>query len=597
MPTGGTNERVIDTRKPKLHQRAHAHVSHHYFRVMPNKKHHRTLVWVVFLLCSFVVSAQMLYPNDRSLPLAKLEGAPIGWREDEALAGELAKRFDKTTIDITTASGETYSAKLATAGAEQQASVAIEALSQYPFAQRLMPFSILWQRPTVQSSSVIFSAVTVKEFSKKAAAALSHSPINASLVLKEGVLVPKSDKDGQTVRAEDIQRALETHSQYKLGKTNVAIVPAAVVTPQTSSADFTAVRAAAEIALERTIALTINGDIIEPSSVDKASWLEIASDTSGDPKLALKVPALEKYLASLNKKYGKTAGFTEVSIVNGVETNRSIGKKGKSIDTAAAVKDIRSVLLRESPENTTLVQLTFADIAAGIRYNGRYTSTEEGLQAYVADTTRDGSIAIAIKQVDGNRWSAEGGAGESRVSASTFKLYVALYLFEEMKKGTTDWNDSMLDTTVSGCFDRMTIASTNPCAYEWLNKWGRSNLNQYLYSKGFSTSTTFTNPTATHTSANDLRRYMLGLENGSLVGGVYRDRLLHSLSSHPYRYGVPTGSAGTVHDKVGFLWDYVHDAAIVSHPKGKYVIVVMTKGHSYAKIANITREVEKIMYP
>jgi len=52
-----------------------------------------------------------------------------------------------------------------------------------------------------------------------------------------------------------------------------------------------------------------------------------------------------------------------------------------------------------------------------------------------------------------------------------------------------------------------------------------------------------------------------------------------------------------VHDKVGFLWDYVHDTAIVNHPKGNYVMTIMTKGQSYAAIAAVTREVERIMYP
>ena len=143
----------------------------------------------------------------------------------------------------------------------------------------------------------------------------------------------------------------------------------------------------------------------------------------------------------------------------------------------------------------------------------------------------------------------------------------------------------------------MTNAGTNPCAEAWLNSWGRDNVNNFVYEHGFSRGTTFTDPVATHTTAADLAKFMIGLEDGSLVGGAYRDRLLHSLSVHPYRSGVPAGSAGQVWDKVGFLWDYVHDAAIVRHPKGRYVIVVMTKGRSYATIAGITREVEKIMYP
>ena len=124
-----------------------------------------------------------------------------------------------------------------------------------------------------------------------------------------------------------------------------------------------------------------------------------------------------------------------------------------------------------------------------------------------------------------------------------------------MNKGIVQWDDPMLDTTVSTCFDRMTIASTNPCAESWLARAGRSNVNQYLYDLGFSTGTTFTHPVATHTTANDLQKIMLGIYHGSLIDGANKERLLRSLSTHPYGYGIPTGSSGKVWDKVGFLWD------------------------------------------
>ena len=61
---------------------------------------------------------------------------------------------------------------------------------------------------------------------------------------------------------------------------------------------------------------------------------------------------------------------------------------------------------------------------------------------------------------------------------------------------------------------------------------------------------------------------------------------------------MPTGSgASEIYDKVGFLWDYTHDTAVVRHPRGTYVVTIMTRGQSYARIAQITREIERLMYP
>src|SRR5690606_27503596 len=104
-------------------------------------------------------------------------------------------------------------------------------------------------------------------------------------------------------------------------------------------------------------------------------------------------------------------------------------------------------------------------------------------------------------------------------------------------------------------------------------------------SRGVSRGTTFTSPIAVHTTAADLTNHMTKLERGELYDDVYRQRLYHSLSTHPYRYGIATGSSGQVYDKVGFLWDYVHDTGVVKHPRGTYVVTIMTKGQSYARIA------------
>lgn len=265
------------------------------------------------------------------------------------------------------------------------------------------------------------------------------------------------------------------------------------------------------------------------------------------------------------------------------------------IDYDTLTGEISSWVLRGEGSGEFSAQ--FVTLTPAMNVAGNYTSSQAGLRAYVNDAARAQNATIVVQQLDGNKWSADAGGATSMPSASTYKLYVAWMLFNKMDQGDIGWDDPMLGTTVSNCFDQMTIASTNACAEQWLDTFGRTNINNFLYSRGYSAGTTFTNPTAAHTTANDLAKFMVALENGSAIGGAHRDRLLHSLSVHPYRRGVPSGSGGQVWDKVGFLWDYVHDAAIVHHPKGKYVIVVMTKGRSYATIAEITRQVEKIMYP
>jgi len=579
-----------------VHRRATAHVSHHYFRLMPNKKHHRIVVWVVFLFLAAVLSAQMLYPIGRAMPFATLGDTRVsGWTHDR-LAGELATRFEKTTVSLRSSTGATVTVPLKKAGAEQQASAAIDQLGEYPYMQRFIPFSLLWQKPSVRQSSVIFSPQVLDEFSATVAKQLSFEPKNATLTIKDGSLVATEDVDGQTVTPEAIRRALETTDGFRLASDTAVDLISEPKVSTTTADDFSAVRTMAEQALSRRVSIAVGDSAVQIEEKQQASWLEISANKSGTPTIALNKKAVKTYLTGLNKLYGASAGVTNINLVNGVETSRTTGKTGKTVDVKSMVDAVNTHLFSREADNSA-IPLQFTVLAAPVQYNGRYTASEAGLRAYVRDTTRDGSVAISIRQLNGAGWSADGGGSTSRVSASTFKLYVSLYLFDQMSRGKTAWGDSMLGTTVSTCFDRMTIASTNPCAYDWLSQWGRSNVNAFLYKKGFTGATSFTNPLAAHTSTNDLVKIMAGLEDGSLIGGEQRSRLLHSLSVHPYRSGVPAGSSGSVYDKVGFLWDYINDAAIVRHPQGTYVIAVMTKGHSYAKVASITREVEKILYP
>ena len=302
-----------------------------------------------------------------------------------------------------------------------------------------------------------------------------------------------------------------------------------------------------------------------------------------------------QYVNGINGKVAVAPQSVTVTVVDGNETGRSGGANGSALDTSA-VTDALSVALIDGAKPAT-VTAAMQPVAPGITYARSYTNSQEGLRAYVAYATSTQNVRIVVQQLDGPGWGASGRADESLPSASTYKLFVAKMLFKKMDEGAIHWDDPILDTNVSGCFDRMTIASTNPCAVEWLQQFGRDNMNDYVHSLGFSGGTSFTHPTAVHTTAGDLAKFMIGLENGSLIGGDYRNRLYQSLSSHPYRNGIPTGVKGTVYDKVGFLWDYVHDSAIVYGPKGTYVLVIMTKGYSYAYIANVARQIESIMYP
>lgn len=591
MPTKTETENQHNDR---FHIRLHRKAKHHYYRVMPDKKHHRVLVWVVFFVVSGVIAAQLLYPPDRALPFAYIDGQRVAWQQENAIMADAEGRFQATKLKLTIEGGASREYPLAIAGAHIEADRIAKSATDYPFWQRYIPFSVLVPRGYNTHESVDFTASVLDAFSGKVADDLDYAPKDARLQIKDGVLEAHNEKSGQTVDRKVLtQRIKET--AVADGRTLAMAVPSRRVAPATTANSLQEVRAQAERALAIPLTFTADGKVFTPESAERASWLLLGEAEGGAVELRFDPEKLNQYLAELDKRVGIPAGQTRITLVDGNETARQTGSEGRTIDTAAVLAVVQSHLLEGAGNDT--IQLPFRPTAPQIIYNESYTATQGGLQAYVNDAARRYNAAIAIQQVGGGGWSAEARADVSMPSASTYKLYIAKMLFDKMNRGEVGWDDRMQDTTVSGCFDRMIIASTNACAEEWIGQFGRTNINNTLYGLGISRGTTFTNPTATHTTARDLRTFLLGVNNGSLVSGAQRDRLLSSLARHSFRQGIPAGSKGHVQDKVGFLWDYTHDAAIVHHPRGTYVMVVMTKGQSYARIAGITREVERIMYP
>lgn len=581
-------------RLPKLNNLTIILIARQYYQqVMPARKSHRILIWVAFFSISIIIAVQMLYPVDRAVPFASITGQAVGFEVHEQLARRITEQFDTTKVKVV-AQDKSVEFSLKSAGAEPNTDRIIMQLSDYPFWQRFIPLSLLWQVPKVDNANVYFSTSVLKKFSEEQSKKLSFAPTNARLAFKNETLVATPEIAGSTTTAAQFHDML-VNAELRLGQKSTITAPASRQAAAHPMSEFADVKSQAEAALKRTVAIKANSHTFTPDKKETAGWLVL--DTAADEGVTLRVDEsrLRAYINLVNTQVGTPPGQTNISIVDGRETGRSTGVPGRAIHSDILVRDITAYVLTGKGKPEFSAQ--FIDVAPTVIFNSRYTASQEGLQTYLNDLGKTKNVRVMVQQLDGGKWVASTRANESIPSGSTYKLYVALMLFDKMKKGEVSWTDSMLDTNVSTCFNRMTIASTNPCAEKWLADWGRDNVNNFVYAHGFSTGTSFTNRTANHSTAADLNKYMIGLNDGSLVSEPYRSRLLQSLSTHPYRYGIPTGSKGRVYDKVGFLWDYVHDTAIVRHPRGVYVMTIMTKGQSYGAIASITREIERIMYP
>lgn len=455
-----------------------------------------------------------------------------------------------------------------------------------------MPFSLLWIRPEVKEVHVVFDEEQLKVAVADAAGSMKADPKNGTVGINEaGEVTVTEAEDGISVKAENLAKALKT-GQYELDGTTIPVVPDRTK-PAVTNQMIQGVKDKITTVLGKQLVIKNSLDKNAEHTPDKAnvaSWIKIGDDLS----LTLDEGKIAGYLNQVAKPQLAQAGTTKVTLVDGRETGRVNAPEGRGVSLALMTADISKALFGSGP---TTVTIQFSAIAPQVSFNRTYSNSQAGLQAYIAEVTSRGNIEVAVQQLSGPGWSASGGASKSVVAASTYKLFISSVLFDKINASEMGWGDPILGTNIDGCLRNTIVLSANNCPEQWLAQWGRANVNNTLYAKGFSRATTFTHPSASHTSASDLQKLLIGLEGRTLFNSSDAGKLIDLMKQQVYRKGIPAGSRGVVADKVGFLWDYLNDAAIVYHPRGTYTLVILTKGESWGKIAEITRQIESIMYP
>lgn len=554
-------------------------------------RHRRGIILSLALVVVIEVIVQIAYPTDRATPISH-----YGLNKQVSEPAQMYQEgFAGYRITIAT-HGKTSTVSFADVGGSLDIDVMLAQTAGYPLWARLIPFSILWHQSLAGEYSLSFQDEQLRAKAAQIAKDLSQEPVSAGVEINSGQAVVSESKDGWSVDTQAVMSAIQdTH--YGTDAAEVAIaVEANAVQPEVSTAAAQSAREVAQAVISNTFIIHIPGhDDVEVTSEIIAQWLEFTKNDEGRLMVSANDKMIKDYTNELNKDVATVAGTTTVQYRDGKEVSRATGKSGTGIDQDKLREMIVNQIENPSKRQSE-VQAVMVAIKPTVKNEYSYSGSQEGLQAYVKNTTKDGSIKISVQQIGGAGWSANGGASDSFVSASTYKPYVMLRMFDDIDDGTLRWSSTIDGMTMADCLEKTIVVSANECAMALTKKYGGTNLTNYLHKKGFSNGTGFTFSDAAHTTAGDLTKYMVGLEQGTLVSGANRTKLLDAMSRQVYRQGVPAGTSAKVADKVGFLWDYLNDTAIVYHPQGTYIITVLTKGQSWAKIAEITRQVEKILY-
>lgn len=539
-----------------------------------------------------MLAVQLLYPSGRGLPFARVNNDSIFFVSHDDITSKLSTIQQSGTVAVVI-DGSTTTEPLTTTGITINTDDTANAALDYPLWQRFVPLSIVFTKLRSQPMKVTFDEGKISDVAGNIAKAEYKAAVNATLSVEGKTVKVHNDETGAQVQPSDIINTLKSttyHSRdtsIKLARTPIAV--------ERKTSDIQAVKKQAETIISTTTSLSVADKKYDVSGAELASWLTFSDGDNNSLILALSDEKMSAYLASISKELTIAPGVTKVSTVDGQEVSRIPGSAGRGIDVDKVKKAIEDAVLASQP--TVAITTDFVSLAPIEQVDKQFTATQRGLQAYITDLSATKSMNISVQQIGGAGWSASAKASDQVISASTYKLFVAYVLFEKIKTGGYTWDQPMLDTTIAGCFDRMIVRSDNACAEKFIDMITTKVLDDTIHAGGFSSATTFRSTVATKTSAADQLRLLLGLQDGSIIGGSDRDRLLGAMGRQIYRQGVPSGTNGSVQDKVGFFNEVLNDSAIVTTGRGTYAVSIMTRNSSWAEIAQITRKIESLMYP
>lgn len=532
-----------------------------------------------------VIGFQLVYPADHALPFARVGGDSVGLAAHADIAEKLASNYGRVTITTQIRSTKSKTTLSQTGIAPDNERI-MNAVSEYPWYLRILPFSILIKGLTVdQPVTTKTDDVKFSLYATERAKECTVAPKNAGVLVKAGEVVIDPAVDGQACSRASLAKQL---TAQPLKKNGLAIkVQTTPVKPERSDKDVQPLLKEARKVAEHKVSLIVAEKTFTIDKATLASWLAFPEDpvkkTIG---VGINDEAVKAYLATIQKDVYIAPGTTVITTVDSIEKGRVTGRSGRGIDMTATTEAIRKQALAGDGTATA----TLAVLSPNLSYSRSYSKTPEGLQALVNDLARDkGDFAISVRKLGDNGVHANG--DKQYHSASTYKLYVAYSVLKRVDSGQMSLGQiTSGGQTLAQCFDNMIVNSDNACA-EWFGKgigWGVVTSEARAHGAG----RTNLNANPPVTTANDLATFLQKLESNQLgLSEPSRARLLDAMKRQIFRRGIPAGAGVSVADKVGFIDGYLHDAAIVYAPSGVYVLTIMSNGSSWGAIADAARQV------
>lgn len=544
------------------------------------------LRWAVVGLTIGSVIVQLVYPWDRAFLGATLDGEPMTFKTKQEISSFVTKQYQNATLSVEQMG---ISRKFTEAGIDPNESDAANAVVDWPWWQRIIPFSSVWrglyndQRTPLRSS-----AASQTRFAKEIVESCNKPAVNATVAIDDaGNLSVKPSVDGRSC---DEKTVLAQLRAAKLSPRTIISAKPKIEKPKRSNQQVEATLNTIRPIVTKGITVKANDKTTTADAKMITSWLTFDDGDNGKLIVDVDLEKMRGFIDQAQSTVYIAPGTTHINTTDGVETSRTVGANGQGVDQKKLAADIRDIF---SSQSNKIISAKVVSLPPKEVFNRNYTNTTAGLQALLDQLAKDkGDVAIAVTELGGQGRKVSANGSKQYHPASTYKLVMAYSVMKRIESNQMKWDDQIAGKSVDACLSTMIVESDNTCAEAFGKQIGWSGVQADVRSLGMGS----TNYESTDfvSTANDQALFLVKLQSGTLMKNENKDKLLELMKRQRYRSGVPAGVSAPVADKVGFMGGLLHDSAIV-YGSHTYVISVYSNGASWGAIADIARQVNNLI--
>lgn len=543
----------------------------------------------------FMVIFQFLFPVDRMLPFTKIDGVNYSlWSKDDVI-DNLEEIYNTKSLSIYFGSSRQAlkTPLLNELGLNIDSFSTVSAI-EYPWYYKIIPFS-LFKGYVVDSIDVIYKYDSIaldSYLTDEFGDSCSVEPRDAKLYSENGEIKLSYAQGGGDCEVYIIKNIINDYIP-KLADKNIIKIEMDETPPLVN--DYMAVNFRDDL-LNR-IGENPEIQIIDTyrtiKTEDVIDWLEF-SIVDNKFTYDLSYENINNFLLSnFSNDIDVETGVTEIYTDNFIETSRTNGVDGKSLVMDETLEAIRAFI--DSDEEVIKIAVNVTPPTD--KYVRTFSENDETLTAIIEKYTSNhtGVYGVSLVELDGKNRRASFNDTKVFTTASTYKLFVAYSSLLRIEDGIWDWSDNISNgRNLETCLSEMIMYSDNECGIALINKIGRDVISNEAQAAGC-TETTFLGAEGIETTPANLSLFLAQLKTGQILNlQSSRDFLMDVMNQNIYRLGIPQGLGPdyNVSNKVGFLYDLLHDASIVDAPDGSYILVIMTDGSSWEMIADLAEQIE-----